>query len=367
MPVDRSVNPEKVIGLFRNVLSGNYKALTAAQRQFLPYIASRKVMQWGALADQFDMWEKQFGVTLQLLKFFDMIDYPLSFSTKSAWWTEDPRYMALFARHKHNWHVKISIITADKMKARILEGGVPTPMERIQALGRLARLGVNTTLRLRPFVIGASDDWPILVDAAAKAGVKSVTTEFFCMEARADERAKERYREMSRVVGYDIWDYYMKNSRQHGYKRLSKEIKLPIIRAMAERAHSHGMRFNVSDAHCREFNDFTNCCGVPPEWNSQTSHFGNAILIAKRNGTVRFKDIRAETQRLFQFPWQRAEGFNTGNSRNRAVYYDTLMHEWIRDCWNGDSGNSPGRMYSCLKPAGVDDEGNREYHGERNV
>jgi len=103
--------------------------------------------------------------------------------------------------------------------------------------------------------------------------------------------------------------------------------------------------------------------------SGEASHFGNAILIAKRNGTVRFKDIRAETQRLFQFPWQRAEGFNTGNSRNRAVYYDTLMHEWIRDCWNGDSGNSPGRMYSCLKPAGVDDEGNRifEYHGERNV
>lgn len=80
-------------------------------------------MQWGGLADEFDEYERRNGVTLELLRYFDKIDYPLSFSTKAAWWTEDERYMELFARHTHNWHVKISIITADAEKAKRIEKG----------------------------------------------------------------------------------------------------------------------------------------------------------------------------------------------------------------------------------------------------
>jgi len=41
-------------------------------------------MQWGALADQFDQYEKRHGISLELLKFFDEIDYPLSMSSKAA-------------------------------------------------------------------------------------------------------------------------------------------------------------------------------------------------------------------------------------------------------------------------------------------
>lgn len=300
----RSVNPEKVIALFENAAVNNTAAANKTDVQFFKYIQDRRIMQWGGLADEFDEYERRNGVTLELLRYFDKIDYPLSFSTKAAWWTEDSRYMELFARHTHNWHVKISIITADPEKARKIERGVPSPQERLAAIKRLADIGIHVTLRLRPFIIGCSEDYPTLIRAAKEAGADSVTTEFFCMESRADDRLKARYAAMSEVLGYDIHQFYMENSKQQGYKRLNRAIKAPIIHRMRELTHSLGMRFHVSDAFCRECNDACNCCGVPPEWGvSQTGNIGNAIIIAREKGFVTFSDVMESINKYFDFPW----------------------------------------------------------------
>lgn len=146
----RSINPAKIVNLFESAMKNDRRAVTKTELQYFPYIQNRRIMQWGGLADEFDEWERRHGVTLELLRYFDRIDYPLSFSTKAAWWTKDERYMELFARHTHNWHVKISIITADEDKARRIEKGVPSPQERIEAIRRLASIGIHVTLRLRP-------------------------------------------------------------------------------------------------------------------------------------------------------------------------------------------------------------------------
>lgn len=360
----RSVNPEKVIVLFENAAVNNTAAANKTDVQFFKYIQDRRIMQWGGLADEFDEYERRNGVTLELLRYFDKIDYPLSFSTKAAWWTEDSRYMELFARHTHNWHVKISIITADPEKARKIERGVPSPQERLAAIKRLADIGIHVTLRLRPFIIGCSEDYPTLIRAAKEAGAGSVTTEFFCMESRADDRLKARYAAMSEVLGYDIHQFYMENSKQQGYKRLNRAIKAPIIHRMRELTHSLGMRFHVSDAFCRECNDACNCCGVPPEWGvSQTGNIGNAIIIAREKGFVTFSDVMESINKYFDFPWVEACGYNTGSNKARALLYDTTMAQWLRSNWNDTKkGTSPARAYGgVLVPDGKDENGDVIY------
>lgn len=360
----RSVNPDKVIHLFENAMLNNRGAVNKTDIQFFKYIQDRRIMQWGGLADEFDEYERRNGVTLELLKYFDKIDYPLSFSTKAAWWTEDSRYMDLFARHTHNWHTKISIITANAEKARKIEKGVPSPQERIGAITRLTKQGNRVTLRLRPYIIGCSDDYRVLINAAAEAGADSMTTEFFCMESRADERLKARYAGISQVLGYDIHKFYMDHSKQAGYKRLNRAIKAPIIHDMRELAHSLGMRFHVSDAFCRECNDACNCCGVPPEWGvSQTGHIGNAIIIAREKGEVHFSDIGPTIDKYFDFPWVGATGYNTGSNKQRALLYDTTMAQWLRSNWNDiHKGTSPARGYGgILRPAGRDANGDVVY------
>ena len=358
----RAVNPERVKKLFRGALANDPDSISKADQQFFPYIQHRKIMQWGALADQFDETERKYGLTLELLKFFDEIDYPLSLSTKGTWWTEDERYMSLFKKHTHNWHVKISIITMDERKARGIELLVPSPKERMKALKRLSDIGISTTLRLRPYIIGVSDDWRDTIDNAVEAGVKSVTTEFFCLESRADERLKKRYATMSKVVGYDLFKFYLNSSHQAGYKRLSPAIKDPIIRKMRDYVHSKGLLFFVSDATDRHLSDAPNCCGVPPSWNSQTAHFGGALLIAKEKGEVHFSDIAKDLKELFTFEWIKATQFNTGTNKNRAVFYNTKMYEWMRYVWNNPNlGTSPAKMYNVLAPNGVDKRGDIIY------
>ena len=360
----RCVNPEKVINLFESAIKNDRAAVSKTELQFFDYIQHRRIMQWGGLADEFDEWERRFGITLQLLRYFDKIDYPISFSTKAAWWTKDERYMELFRKHTHNWHVKISIITADKEKARKIEKGVPSPEERVAAIKRLADIGIHVTLRLRPFIIGVSSDYKKLIKAAAEAGADSVTTEFFCMEARADENLKKRYAMMSDVCGFNIHEYYMKNSKQHGYKRLNRAIKAPIIHDMRDYAHSLGLRFHVSDAFCRECNDACNCCGVPPEWNvSQTGNIGQAIIIAREKGEVHFSDIQENIDKYLSFPWCGASGYNTGTNKARALNYGTTMAQFLRDNWNTASkGTSPAKGYGgILKPVGRDKNGDIVY------
>ena len=213
-------------------------------------------------------------------------------------------------------------------------------------------------------LIGCSEDYPTLIRAAKEAGADSVTTEFFCMESRADDRLKARYAAMSEVLGYDIHQFYMENSKQQGYKRLNRAIKAPIIHRMRELTHSLGMRFHVSDAFCRECNDACNCCGVPPEWGvSQTGNIGNAIIIAREKGFVTFSDVMESINKYFDFPWVGACGYNTGSNKARALLYDTTMAQWLRSNWNDTKkGTSPARAYGgVLVSDGKDENGDVIY------
>ena len=354
----RCVNIAKTENLFESIIKGEYDKLSASQKQFIPYILDRRIMQWGGLADEFDEYERRFGVTLELLKFFDKIDYPLSFSTKAVWWTEDARYMDLFKKHAHNWHVKISIITNNDVLSRKMEKGCPCSSERLKAIKNLADIGIHVTLRLRPYIIGLSDDYAKLIKRAAQAGADSVTTEFFCMESRADDKMKARYAEMSRILGYDIYKFYMEHSRQNGYKRLNKAIKAPIIAKMRDLTHDLGLRFYVSDMYCRECNDAPNCCGVPPEWQvSQLGHIGMAICIAKKNGRVYWSDIAPHVEKYFKdFEWARGEGYNSNSNKARAVFFNKSMAQYLHKNWNNiKSASSPARGYGgILTPCGID-------------
>ena len=104
--VVRSVDPEKIRKIFT----------LEKETQFSGWIAQRRPIQWGGLSDQFDGFERKYGVTLELLKMFRQMKYPICFSTKSAWVFHDPRYTEVF-EGMDNWNMKFSIITLDEKMA----------------------------------------------------------------------------------------------------------------------------------------------------------------------------------------------------------------------------------------------------------
>jgi DNA repair photolyase len=281
--------------------------------QFAPYIKARYVLQWGGLSDGFDWYERHFRTSLELLRFFREIDYPVSISTKGVWFLEDDEYREVL-EGATNTHWKYSIITLDPLAMKKLEAGTPTSLERFEAMRQLNELGVGaTTLRFRPFVIGTSEHHVDEMFALARdVGCYSVTTEFLCIEKRAGPNHRERYRRISEVVGYDVWEFYRRHSYSgSGLMRLNYDLKRPHIRKMERVAAENGLKFFVSDAHHKEASAGGGCCGLPEtgplsQWNR--GQYSEAMQIAKARGEVRFSDIAGEAEWLKEIPWAGAIG-----------------------------------------------------------
>ena len=352
--VVRSVNVEKVKNIF----------LHPETSQFGEYIRQRKVFQWGGLSDQFDEFERKYGVTLELLKFFKEINYPICFSTKAAWPFFDERYRKLFIG-QDNWNVKFSIITLDEASAKKIEVGVPSPTERLRALHEYTTLNKGgSTLRLRPFIIGVSSkDYKDLIVAAHDAGADAVTTEFFCLEGRAINNAKEHYETISECCGFDIVDFYKKHSKGSGYLRLNRKIKEKYFREMKELCNKLGMRFYVSDAHFKECCNNGCCCGLNPDWNYSRGNFSYALQLCKRNGSVTYKEIESDMGYLDHVPFRNAEGFNTNSSEKRAKFFDKTMKDYMHYLWNDPTqGQNPFKMFGgVMCPNGFDENGDIIY------
>ena len=353
-----NVNPEKIKKMFTD--PDNHGG------QFAEYIKQRRVMQWGGLSDQFDGFEKQRGVTLELLRFFKERDYPLCFSTKAAWFTEDERYMELI-RGQKNWNFKFSIITLDEAKAEVIERGVPSPRKRLEAIRRIAEADAGgATLRLRPFIIGVTTPTYLdLIREAHNNGATAMSTEFFCLEQRSPT-LKELLPTISEMAGFNVLEFYRKYSAQSGYLRLNRKVKEPFMRKMKDLCEQLGMRFYVSDAHFKELSHNGSCCGLPPTWNYSKGQWCEALQIAKNraDGRVFWEDVKSDIMQLVSgFTWCRAQGFNCNSSEKRAKYEGMSMAEYMRWLWNNpQSGQSPYKLFEgALVPDGKDAEGNLIY------
>lgn len=352
------VNVEKVKRLFNNCL--NDQPSNEMERQFYPYIKNRITFQWSGLADMFDEFERKYGVTLELLKFFDEIDYPISMGSKGAWWTKDSRYMDIVTKHPHNWHFKVSINTLDEYKASIIEEYCPTPQERLDAIERLCENDLHVTLRLRPYIIGMSEDYPQLIHEASIRGADSMVTEFFCLDTMINPDLMEKYKTMSKVLGYDIYEFYRKHSHGSGYNRLNYAMKKPIIKNMKKIAHKHHMRFYVSDAHHKEKCDSTCCCGTPLNFKTFNGHYAHALHLAKKNSkdhTVHWSDISEEADKYLGFMWNKATGFNKGYSKVYVQHKNQTMSDFLREIWNTPkNAKSPFKYFEgILYPIGLDE------------
>ena len=356
--VCNNVNPDRIKRMFTD--PNKYAG------QFAPYIKARKVMQWGGLSDQFDGFERQRGVTLELLRFFKEINYPLCFSTKSTWWTEDERYMEL-VRGQKNWNFKFSIITLDEKKARIIEKGVPSPLERLDAIQRIADADAGgATLRLRPFIIGISTPTYLdLIREAATRGATAMSTEFMCVEQRSPS-LRACMPTFNELCGFDFMEFYRKYSVSSGYLRLNRHVKEPFMRNMKALCDELGMRFYVSDAHFKELCCNGSCCGLPADWNYSRGQFCEALQIAKKapDGLVKWEDIKGDIEQLVgDFRWDKASGYNSNSSVRRAKFMGMTMADYMRWLWNNpQAGQSPYKLFEgALVPVGKDENENIIY------
>lgn len=350
----KSINVEKV----KKIFSGE-----DTKSQFYQWVKDKRPIQFGGLSDQFDNFERKYGKTYELLSYLKEINYPICFSTKSAWVFRDPKYQELF-KDADNWNMKFSIITLDENDAKKIEVGVESPQKRLEAMKIYTSLNKGgATLRLRPFIPGVSDKTYLdLIREAHKSGATAVTTEFFCLELRSVKQAKEHYDIVSECAGFDIVDFYKKHSSGTGYLRLNRKVKEKYIKKMQDLCNELGMRFYVSDSHYKECSNNCCCCALDKNWDYSRGNFAAALQIAKKCGVVKWSDIEKDMYFL-NFPMVKAVAFNITSSERRAKYDGMTMKDYLHYLWNNPKmGQSPYKIFErALIPDGYDEEGNIIY------
>jgi len=357
----RSIKPDSIKKLF------NLEYTEGSKGQFYDYIKQRITMQWGGLCDPFDNYEKKYGIGLEILKHLSKIHYPICFSTKGTWWTEDDNYLKLFRGEKW-WNTKFSIINIDPSVSADMEKGTPSPAERLLAMKRIAKICPGgVTLRLRPFIIGMSNKGYLdLIRLAKEHGATAVSTEFFCLEDRAHGGTVARYDEMSKILGFDIRRFHKTNSPgMCGYLRLNWKLKEKYIIKMRDLTHKLGMRFYVSDAHWKDQCDNGSCCGLPKDWNYSRAQYTELLCLAKKkpDGKVYWDDMGSQINMYKKILYRYCEGFNTVGSRSRTTKWNDTVYDYLQMIWNHpNNAKSPYKYFAgLLRPVEVDSKGNVVY------
>lgn len=349
----KCMNANKVIDLFSLKLNSPYNK----------YIAAGKAIQWGGMSDPFDYFEDKYGITLKALS--GLKNQTICFSTKGINFINDDRYLEIIKNNK-NLHFKISVINTDEDKAKIMERGVASPESRINALGELKKNGVGSTiLRLRPFIFGYTNknDQHLELIKMAKGKVDAVSTEFLCLDGRANEFTKNQYSKISNLIDFDLFDFYRKNSVQQGYFRLNKKIKYKYFREMKDLCDKLGMRFYVSDAHWKEMSHNSCCCGLPENVNYYRGGHTDALIKCKQKGSVSFDDIENELNIIGDMTILEDMGINLGNRMMSYKYKKFKYKNFYRNHWNDPKkNNSPYKyFFGAMKPKELDENGNIVY------
>ena len=359
-----SVNVDRVKKLFLGEIK---KGAGAALYETL--IKKRIPLHWGGLSDPADEYERTTGVGLELLRFFREIDYPVFLCFKGNTFHTEPAYDAVF-RGATNFAHQFSIVSLDEAKCKKIERGAPSPFERLRCMEISHKeWGLPVYLRLRPYVIGLSDDTADeLIQKSAAAGAQAVSVEFFCMNANVGEYMKSRYKIMSETLGYDIEEFYRTNSRGETYRRLSPAVKMPILLHLRDVAHTVGIRFAVSGPIGKQLNDTGCCCGLPDGgvWGNWTDRqFTSALLKCKACGECSFEAISSPGRfGVEHLKLINADTYlNLGGKHNHQMWRESSLWDWLRFAWNKPMrAASPYHYFwGLMTPDRLDEKGNIVY------
>lgn len=266
----QGVDPDK---LFKMI---DGEATTKEAKLFYKYFFKDKFLfHWGGLADSFCHYERKYGTSYPILEGLLERKYPLMFSSKGPAISDD-KYVSLFEKYKkqNTTAFQFSIVTANDELAKKVEPGVPSPTERFESMKVLSDMGYWTILRLRPFIIGVTDEsLPELLQKAYESGAKAISTEFFAMDQRCVGSMRTATENMGRLMGIDnIFQYFNKLSPKErgGYNRLNRLVKEPFVKYMYKFCVEHDMVFTCSDPDYKELCMSGNCCGLPEKHPTAT-------------------------------------------------------------------------------------------------
>ena len=176
--------------------------------------------------------------------------------------------------------------------SRKIEIGVPVTSRRIDAIKMLSDMGYWTILRLRPFIIGISDDGlGELLERCREAGINGVSMEYVAIDHRSNDALRRRYDWLGKMIGTkNILKYFSSLSPKErgGYMRLNRLVKERTVKQVFTFCQKHHLTFACSDPDFKELNMSGSCCGMPDRYpaNKELTNW------TKNQLTYRIKEAR---------------------------------------------------------------------------
>lgn len=344
------------------------------------FYSKKFLLHWGGLGDPFCSFERTNWKGLKLIKYLGRANYPCLFSFKGST-IFHRKIMKVFEKwsKQRNFAFQVSIITADPEMAKRVEIGVPSPTKRFEALKILSDMGYWTILRLRPFIIGITDDTlDELLERALEAGVHGVSCEFFAMDCRSNEGMKTRYDWIGKLVGCrdakGLHEYFaaLSPSERGGYMRLNRDVKEPFVKKIYQFCAKHDLVCGISDPDFKELNTSGSCCAMPdkhPEnpvlenWTRSqlTFHLKEARRKFHTHGTTQWLQFRKVYGEESYLDDPACTHFNIGTfNRCTSVALKYTLRMLLQEKWNNlrSPANPQNYLHGKVVPRGIDNEGN---------
>lgn len=215
-------------------------------RRDLQKIPVGSVIEMSASSDPLQPLEERYRLTHRLSQEILSRGHKILYTTKAPGRLLD--YRDLLERFRDRIAVAVTITTLREDIARRLEPGAPPPRERVRAVERLSEIGIPVTVRIDPIVPYINDDpdeLRELVDTVAGAGALQVTTSVYKARPDSIERISREFSELGDRL---YRAYYREGEFFRGYRYLSREKRLQILKLVRRYVVERGLEF----ATCRE-------------------------------------------------------------------------------------------------------------------
>lgn len=371
-----SINYKAFISTIKGTPQGSrYKAM---HKHFL---SKRFVLHWGGMADPFCNFEKSNNIGYKIIKALAREKYPTLFSFKGSAIFR-PNFEKLFTKYAHqkNFAFQVSIIAPSDEMSRKIEVGVPVTSRRIQALKHLSEMGYYTVLRLRPFIIGISDDGlDDLLYKAKDAGIKAVSMEFVAIDSRSNKHLLKRYEWMGKLIGTDLLKYFkaLSPSERGGYMRLNRLVKERFVKKIYKFCIDNNILFACSDPDYKELNMSGSCCGLPDNYkenremqnwskNQLSFHLKEARKAFHLNGLagkLKFDKVFSTKNNSFLTTTAFNNDHVSVSTKTSSERRELTYLEIARTTWNNlrSPGNPQNYFHGKLLPVRIDEQENYVY------
>lgn len=223
----------------------------------------------GGMSDPFQVAEKEYNVTADLVDVTNEYDIDILFSTKS-----DKTYNADINPNNHSF--QLSVTNIDDRKD--IEPNVPPIKDRLAFFNKLKDEGYKVGIRLQPFIPGITDER--IVDMFREADY--VTIEGLKLVPQDMEHRKE----MLKLTGMKEEDFV-----QMGLLNMKPEIRMELYKGVRARLEEYGIPYSLADNDFHNFSSSKCCCGGPLV--KKSTNFNNTAMYFK-NTTYTLQDVENE-------------------------------------------------------------------------